>query len=240
MSEDEAFIRAIVDNPGDDTSRLVYADWLDDRDDPRGSYLRAEHEWANNRKKPAEAKLRKLARPLDALWVACVSRPPLGVCVGETKLFVRAKKPTTEKAIAAVERKYGVRFPTDYRAFLLNYNGGGFLYPPMREGEEPDSTAFIDYFCGVNLGRNDTDMEYLAELMFEGGNNVNRGSEWFPIGGPDQERVMYLLGVRGKYFGKVYAAEEPSEPWTNDQWRSTVADSFAALLAELAARTSWT
>lgn len=43
MSEDEAFIRAIVDNPGDDTARLVYADWLDERNDPRGPYLRAEH-----------------------------------------------------------------------------------------------------------------------------------------------------------------------------------------------------
>jgi uncharacterized protein (TIGR02996 family) len=33
MTEDESFIRAIVDTPGDDTARLVYADWLDDRDD---------------------------------------------------------------------------------------------------------------------------------------------------------------------------------------------------------------
>ena len=44
MTEDEAFIRAIVDSPGDDTPRLVYADWLDDRADPRGAYLRAERE----------------------------------------------------------------------------------------------------------------------------------------------------------------------------------------------------
>jgi len=33
VSEDEAFIRTIVDGPGDDTPRLVYADWLDDRAD---------------------------------------------------------------------------------------------------------------------------------------------------------------------------------------------------------------
>ena len=31
MSEDEAFIRTIVDTPGDDLPRLVYADWLDER-----------------------------------------------------------------------------------------------------------------------------------------------------------------------------------------------------------------
>ena len=49
MTEDEAFIRAIVQSPGDETARLVYADWLDDRDDPRGTYLRTEHAWAKSR-----------------------------------------------------------------------------------------------------------------------------------------------------------------------------------------------
>ena len=44
--DDEAFVRAIVAAPGDDLPRLVYADWLDDRGDPRGAYLRAEAAWA--------------------------------------------------------------------------------------------------------------------------------------------------------------------------------------------------
>ncbi len=42
MIDEETFIRAVVDRPGDDTPRLMYADWLDDRADPRGAYLRAE------------------------------------------------------------------------------------------------------------------------------------------------------------------------------------------------------
>ena len=45
-ADDEAFVRRIVDSPGDDLPRLIYADWLDDRGDPRGTYLRAEVEWA--------------------------------------------------------------------------------------------------------------------------------------------------------------------------------------------------
>src|SRR4051812_7121155 len=91
MTEDEAFIRAIVDGPGDDTPRLVYADWLDDRDDPRGAYLRAELEWANAprrgprskafaEKQRLEKRLRRTASKLDAMWVFRVTRPPLGVC----------------------------------------------------------------------------------------------------------------------------------------------------------------
>jgi uncharacterized protein (TIGR02996 family) len=31
MTDDEAFVRAIVAAPADDAPRLVYADWLDER-----------------------------------------------------------------------------------------------------------------------------------------------------------------------------------------------------------------
>lgn len=40
MSEETAFLKAIRANPDDDTTRLVYADWLDDRADPRGRFVR--------------------------------------------------------------------------------------------------------------------------------------------------------------------------------------------------------
>jgi uncharacterized protein (TIGR02996 family) len=34
------FLLAILDSPDDDELRLVYADWLEERDDPRAEYLR--------------------------------------------------------------------------------------------------------------------------------------------------------------------------------------------------------
>jgi uncharacterized protein (TIGR02996 family) len=40
MSEDEAFLQAIVAAPQEDDLRLVDADWLEDRGDLRGEYLR--------------------------------------------------------------------------------------------------------------------------------------------------------------------------------------------------------
>jgi uncharacterized protein (TIGR02996 family) len=40
MGDEEAFLRAIALAPGDDAPRLVYADWLDDRGDPRADYVR--------------------------------------------------------------------------------------------------------------------------------------------------------------------------------------------------------
>jgi len=42
VSSDAAFLAAIRDAPDDDTARLVYADWLAERDDPRGELLHAQ------------------------------------------------------------------------------------------------------------------------------------------------------------------------------------------------------
>jgi len=41
-AEETALIRTIRDRPGDTTARLVYADWLDERDHSGAAYLRAE------------------------------------------------------------------------------------------------------------------------------------------------------------------------------------------------------
>lgn len=47
MSIDTAFLTSICENPEDDTTRLIYADWLEERGDPRGEFIRAQIELAN-------------------------------------------------------------------------------------------------------------------------------------------------------------------------------------------------
>jgi uncharacterized protein (TIGR02996 family) len=46
MTEELAFLTHLASNPGDDVTRLVYADWLDERGDERAGFLRAEQELA--------------------------------------------------------------------------------------------------------------------------------------------------------------------------------------------------
>jgi uncharacterized protein (TIGR02996 family) len=46
MSEEQAFLEQLAKTPGDDLTRQVYADWLDEHDDRRGEYLRKEVELA--------------------------------------------------------------------------------------------------------------------------------------------------------------------------------------------------
>jgi uncharacterized protein (TIGR02996 family) len=134
VTDDEAFIRAIVDGRGDDTPRLVYADWLDDRADPRGAYLRAEAEWARpwrSGERPADnPELRELAKGLDPVWVARVGRPPVGVCRYDVTIVDgEGGDPVTDAEFHRVERRFDIALPADYRAFLLNWNGGRFVQP---------------------------------------------------------------------------------------------------------------
>ncbi|MCE9562266.1 MAG: TIGR02996 domain-containing protein [Planctomycetes bacterium] len=44
MSEERLFLKAIKNKPDDRTARLVYADWLQERDDERGELIRIEEE----------------------------------------------------------------------------------------------------------------------------------------------------------------------------------------------------
>ena len=44
MDDRLAFLRAIRANPDDDVSRLVFADWLDEHDDPQGEFVRLQLE----------------------------------------------------------------------------------------------------------------------------------------------------------------------------------------------------
>src|SRR5262245_19322229 len=44
MSPETPFIEAIRANPNDVAARLVYADWLEERGDPRGEFIRIEEE----------------------------------------------------------------------------------------------------------------------------------------------------------------------------------------------------
>jgi uncharacterized protein (TIGR02996 family) len=55
----DALLRAIQDNPDDDSLRLVYADWLEERGDVRGEFIRVQVELARG---PGDARRRRKLR----------------------------------------------------------------------------------------------------------------------------------------------------------------------------------
>jgi uncharacterized protein (TIGR02996 family) len=81
MSDEQAFLHSLLANPSDDTTRLVYADWLDDRGDPRGTFLRVEvaiQQAGEGTRAELGERLHQARRGLDARWLALVDRPQLG------------------------------------------------------------------------------------------------------------------------------------------------------------------
>lgn len=74
MTDDEqALIATIRDDPSDNTARLVYADWLEERNDPRAEYLRlvvaiAEHTREGKGVDHFTGRLGRLARSIPRNW----------------------------------------------------------------------------------------------------------------------------------------------------------------------------
>jgi uncharacterized protein (TIGR02996 family) len=79
MTTELGFLQAILADPDDDTHRLVYADWLDERDDLRGRYLRLEVRLAElDEGDPAfpslQAEHRALHAGLEPAWRAAIDK----------------------------------------------------------------------------------------------------------------------------------------------------------------------
>src|SRR5262249_8011657 len=74
MGKDESFLAAISAAPDDDALRLVYADWLEERGDVRGEYLRLLCALATllrrqtKKRKAFEARFAELRATIDPGW----------------------------------------------------------------------------------------------------------------------------------------------------------------------------
>ena len=83
--EEMAFLRELLDMPEDRNSWLVYADWLDDRGDPRAEFLRltVAHSLmaeGDPERAEAEARLKQLRAELDPNWMMMFDAAPVTYC----------------------------------------------------------------------------------------------------------------------------------------------------------------
>jgi uncharacterized protein (TIGR02996 family) len=86
--EDKAFVRAILNSPADLSGWLAYADWLDERDDPRAEFIRLQvriltpdEMWPD----PIGVleRIEELRPTLDPDWLAVFERAPIDNCDDE-------------------------------------------------------------------------------------------------------------------------------------------------------------
>lgn len=124
---DDAILTQILHSPADSNVRSAYADTLRQRHDPRADYVEQELQWAATRQASDVSKLRDWGAAIDPIWAARISRPPVGVCCDRVRFLedARQAKPRVSPAdLRWLESRFQVALPADYRAFLLNYNGG--------------------------------------------------------------------------------------------------------------------
>ena len=74
MNGEEGFVRALAANPMDETTALVFADWLDEHDNPRGELLRIQTalaRWEPDWQKRVELQLREqqIIQSLEGSWL---------------------------------------------------------------------------------------------------------------------------------------------------------------------------
>jgi uncharacterized protein (TIGR02996 family) len=79
MNHDDAFLASIMESPEDDTPRLIYADWLEERGDARGEFVRLVCKLARRGKKTArrdglEVRARELLAGQKDVWTAALVR----------------------------------------------------------------------------------------------------------------------------------------------------------------------
>jgi uncharacterized protein (TIGR02996 family) len=246
MSDEEPFMRAIVDNPGDETPRMVYADWLEERGDRRARYLRAEQEAAST---GDTTEMQELAVGLDPVWVARVTLPPFGVCFEHAEIRDRGQV-IDPQDIEKFEQDFGITLPPDYRAFLLNYNGGLIDYCPY---ETPDG-AVIRYgssheFYSLQCGSPGTERDSLELYASSRGRYITECflpdppdpdvERWFlqfiTIGRSPDWQFGMLLGITQPEFGQVWYLDYNGGlyPGLLNQERKPAAASFSQFLSYL-------
>jgi uncharacterized protein (TIGR02996 family) len=70
MQDESGFLHALGQDPHDDETRLVYADWLEERGDARAEFLRLDHQLGQ-----LLGGLDELRGQIDPAWLARVRRP---------------------------------------------------------------------------------------------------------------------------------------------------------------------
>lgn len=104
MSDEAAFLRAIQSRPDDELPRLVFADWLDERGDPRGDFIRLHLALSATApdhpdRVAGEHELSVLRKGCDTAWLTVI----------EPKRVPRADDPTAGRGCECFFAGYGQR-----------------------------------------------------------------------------------------------------------------------------------
>ena len=134
---------------------------------------------------------------------------------------------TNELAVVRLERDLSVRFPDDYRDFLLTVNGGRPSLSHLRFEHAGETDVFhVQFFFGVADPEVSCDLNWNAELTRE-----TRHPAILPIARDDYGCLFYLT-VSGARTGEVLFGGLPQDVTVS---YSRITGSFSSFLDMLGA-----
>ena len=139
MNSDDAFLRAIANEPSDDAMRLKYADWLDEQDDPRGELLHVQSELEQPpADKAAYRELcereQELVKEVDPVWVQQVRRYTTAVPCRDMASLVPELVPFARNTTRLHPHRALAPLPAG-----VSKIGGRFLWPASESWPAPVS-----------------------------------------------------------------------------------------------------
>jgi uncharacterized protein (TIGR02996 family) len=178
MVEEQTFLSAIMVNPDDQTAKLVYADWLQERDDPRAEIVRLkvqvaarEGDWV-----AAQNRLAELEPTVPARWLLLLDGPvwcisgnivdshPYGPGGAETRRGTRLFKPNAKIYLADIANAHTLLLgtPTEYQRIRVI-------------GRHRKSLDWIGCILRPNYTTN-----WRIELIYQPGVLARLKKEWWP------------------------------------------------------------
>ena len=245
--DEELYLQRICESPDSTNIRREYGHWLSQHDPARGAFVLSELAWQEETTL-AEDRLKQLtldASQFDPVWVARFARPPLGI--HRDHLTFSGNRPQiTAAALQYLEGLLGGQLPAQYRAFLLNHNGG---VPSLKHFVLPDGQVReVGYLLSIfsPMGEPvdlDIDLVGFAQVQFVGGFPPLPDDCKPGIGLPDDLiKIGYCeitgfgdtlcLGFKGPRRGQVWLLDPCTLP-SEEKIEQLVTPSFAEFLRRL-------
>jgi uncharacterized protein (TIGR02996 family) len=124
MVDEQALIQTIHANPTDDVPRLVYADWLEERGDLRGEFLRIQTALMRMPRKDRQhagfmKRLKELRSSIDPESLAWFNTLRYRTAFAALARPLTPSNGVPEKRVAQAEHRLGVRLPRALRDYYL-------------------------------------------------------------------------------------------------------------------------
>ena len=143
--------------------------------------------------------------------------------------YVRERFPLpSEEEVAALEARINVRFPPDYRQFLLEYNGGWFKEHELSLPEDVPGDR-IDCLYGIGADHETAELGRRSDMLLFDDNDPPQ----IVIIGCTPIGQLIVLGVHPENYGQIFWKTYWSRVSKTDQmwfWLADSVDEFFALI----------